>query len=70
MLNKNQLIEILKAEISDREITMTESNGEYDTSEEVSELNLILNCLINETDMNYLQYTWLCDLVESSVECE
>jgi hypothetical protein len=68
MLTKDELIAIISEEIDDREATMRESGNEYDTTEEVTELNVILDCVTNEQSMTFTQYTWLCDLVETSVE--
>jgi hypothetical protein len=68
MLTKDELIAIISEEIDDREATMRESGNEYDTTEEVTELNVILDCVTNEQSMTFTQYAWLCDLVETSVE--
>jgi hypothetical protein len=68
VLTHEDLIKIVSEEIDERYITMSESGDDYDTTDEVKHLNVLLNLLKNKQPLSYSDYSWLCDLVETSVQ--
>ena len=60
---KSELVEVIKNEIYDRECTMTESDGTYDTTKEVNSLKQLLVKVENEQSLEFNDYSWLTDLV-------
>ena len=68
LYTKDELVEVINDEISNREITMSESGGDYDTTEEVEALKVLLDKVKLEQPLEFTDYTWLSDLVSTDTE--
>ena len=68
LYTKDELVEVIKTEIDDRECTMREGGGEYDTTEEVEALKVLLDKVKLEQPLEFTDYTWLSDLVSTDTE--